>query len=71
MENRLRELRKQARLSLKQVALLLGVSEAAVSRHETGQRTLSGEMLEKYAKLYKVEIREIFVPMQLEFDFGC
>ena len=59
--NRLKEQRKASRLTMAEVAKVLEVTEATVSRHESGQRSLSGEMIEKYCELYKCEPSELFV----------
>jgi transcriptional regulator with XRE-family HTH domain len=58
--NRLKELRIRSRLTQQEVATLLGVTSAVVSRHETGEMGLSHEAVAKYAKLYKIWSYEIF-----------
>jgi hypothetical protein len=69
--NRLKELRTRGKekgglwLTLEEVGDLLEVDYTTVSRHEAG-RGLTADMIEKYAKLYKVETFEIFLnPLQL------
>lgn len=46
-----RWLREQARLSQRDVAEVLGVTRACVTRWETGAREPRGELLLRYAKL--------------------
>jgi transcriptional regulator with XRE-family HTH domain len=58
--NRLRELRIRSRLNQTEVATLLGVTPAVVSRHETGVKRLSHDAVIKYARLYKVWSYELF-----------
>jgi len=65
-KNRLRELRERGReqgslwLTLEEVAAVMGLSVAMVSRHETHERGLTDEDVEKYAALYKVKPTRIF-----------
>lgn len=58
--NRLKELRDRSRLTLQEVSILTGFSVPAISRHESGERSLSEEALVKYANLYKVHTYEIY-----------
>lgn len=59
-ENRLRELRDRSRLTLNEVSILTGYDITTISRHESGQRGLSAEAVDKYASLYKVKTHELF-----------
>lgn len=59
--NRLKELRENINLSQDQVALLLGLTGAAVSRHEGRERRLDLATVRLYANLYKVTTAELFV----------
>lgn len=59
-KNCLRHQREKSRLTIAEVAKLLGVTSGAVSRHESSSRSISDEMLKKYAALYKVETHELF-----------
>ena len=59
-KNRLRELRDRSRLTLQEVSILTGYSVPAISRHESGERKLSGDAIIKYASLYKVHTYELF-----------
>ena len=58
--NRLRELRDRSRLTLQEVSTLTGYGISTISRHESGDRTLSEEAIVKYASLYKVHTYELF-----------
>lgn len=60
-KNRLRELRKRSKLTQMEVAKLLDLDLASISRHESGGRNLSPEMVKRYARLYKVETHELFL----------
>lgn len=60
--NRLKELRQQGVvLSQSDVAKLLGYDLTTVCRHESGDRPLSKEALEAYARLYKVGTLELIM----------
>lgn len=54
MGNRLRELRKEAKLTQAKLGKLIGVKPAAVTQWETGKTNLSGENLLKAAQLLGV-----------------
>ena len=60
-KNRLKELRDRSRLTLQEVSILTGFSVPAISRHESGSRSLSAEAITKYAALYKVQTHELFM----------
>lgn len=60
VKNRLRELRDRSRLTLQEVSILTGFSVPSISRHESGERSLSEEAITKYAALYKVHTYELF-----------
>lgn len=53
---RLRELRKKAGLSMKQLGDLFSMSEAAISFYETGKRQLSPDLLIKFANYFDVSV---------------
>ena len=59
--NRLKFLRDRSRLTLQEVSILTGYSVPAISRHESGTRSLSEEVIQKYAALYKVPTHQIFL----------
>ena len=66
--NRLREQREKSRLSQSEVAKMLDISVATVSRHEGQNRGLTRIMVDAYAKLYKVSAAELFVDLPEEDD---
>lgn len=59
--NRLREFRERMGLSQAQVAKLLDTTAAAVSRHEGRERRMDMATALQYARLFKVEVVEIFI----------
>ena len=61
MTNRIRELRQNARLSQTELAKLLDVDEACISRWEAGKRPLSPEVIERLARVFKVSSWELFL----------
>lgn len=66
-KNRLKELRDRSRLTLEEVSLITGFAVPSISRHESGERSLSEEAIMKYASLYKVQTHELFMaPEDLE-----
>jgi len=60
MNNRIRKLREEARLSQAEIATLLHVDEASVSRWEGGSRPLSPAVIEKLAKIFKIPSWQLF-----------
>lgn len=69
-KNRLREFRDRSRLTLEEVSILTGFSVPTISRHESGERSLSEAAIIKYAALYKVHTYEIFRYPEDEEDDG-
>ena len=61
MNNRIRELREEARLTQAELAKLLDVAESDVSRWESGKRALSPAVIEKIAGVFKVGSWELFM----------
>ena len=59
--NRLRILRQERKWTLDDVAQFMGLTVPAVSRHESGNRSLDGPLIDRYATLYSVSPFEIFV----------
>ena len=53
------EKRRQAGLSQRQVAALLGMSDKAVSKWETGRAKPTTNALRKLAALYEVSVEEL------------
>lgn len=54
LSQRLKELRIERGLKLREVAEYLNVTIRAISRYETGEREPSVEQIIKYCKLYEV-----------------
>lgn len=54
--NKIRHIRKEKMLTMKQVGEYLGVSESTVSMYETGKRQPDNDTLIKLAKLFNVSI---------------
>lgn len=63
-KNRLAELRKARSLTQEEVGKLTDQSPETVSRHESGARGMTRDVILKYSKLYKVESFEIYLPPQ-------
>ena len=61
--NKLKEQRQRSRLSQAEVAKMLDITVAAVSRHENGNRQLSRDLATQYARLYKISAAELFVDL--------
>ncbi len=59
-QNRLREFRERAGLSLREVSRILDLSIATISRHETSDRGLTEGDIKKYSQLYKVQSYALF-----------
>ena len=68
IKNRLREYRDRSRLTLQEVSILTGYDVTTISRHESGQRSLSDEAMKKYAALYKVETHELLDLRGSDYD---
>lgn len=60
-KNRIKELRIRSRLTQKELGLLVGLEESSVSRHESGERPMSGDQIAKYAGIFKVQSHELFL----------
>lgn len=54
MENRLREWREKAKISMNQLATAVGTTAATISRLETGERSLTKEWAERIAPILDV-----------------
>jgi transcriptional regulator with XRE-family HTH domain len=55
----LREARKRLKLGQEEAADSVGVTRTTVSNHERGFSTPDGELLHRYAKLYKLPVHEL------------
>ncbi|MBU0488464.1 MAG: XRE family transcriptional regulator [Bacteroidetes bacterium] len=70
---KLRELRENQGFSLRQVASIIDVDTAILSKMERGERRLSLEILEKLAKLYNynlVELKVLFLSDKVLYEIG-
>lgn len=61
-KSNLTKLREQNKLTQTDVALMLGISNPRLYYYEIGARKIPIDIAEKLAKLYKVDIEEIFLP---------
>ena len=59
-KNRLKEYRDRARLTMQEVSILTGY-DVTICKHETSQRRLTEEAIDKYSALYKVKTHELFI----------
>ena len=59
-QNRLREYRERAQLSLREVSKVLDLSVATISRHESADRGMTEADIKKYCQLYKVQSYALF-----------
>ena len=53
---KLRELRKNKGITMKELGKLVGVSEAAISQYETGKRQMSNEVLLRLGEFFDVSV---------------
>lgn len=58
--SKLRDLRIDADITQKQLASILGVSEATIGMYEQGRRIPTDEIKKRYAEYFKVSIDDIF-----------
>lgn len=58
--NRLAFWRNERCLTQAEVSKLLDIDVTTVSKHESGDRAIPHEMVDSYAKLYKVSSYELF-----------
>lgn len=56
MKNRIRELRKQRGLTMKQLGAMLGLAESTVSQYETSKRQPDNETLLKLGEIFDVTV---------------
>lgn len=56
MENRIRELRKQRGITMKQLGEVVGLAESTISHYETGRRQLDNETLLKLSEYFGVTV---------------
>ncbi len=56
MKNRIRELRKQKDLTMKQLGEIIGVAESTISQYETGKRQPDNETLLQLGEFFDVTL---------------
>ena len=56
MNNRIRELRKQQKLTMKQLGEVVGLAESTISQYETGKREPDNETLLKISEFFGVTV---------------
>lgn len=56
MQNRIRELRKQHRLTMKQLGNVVDLAESTISQYETGKRQPDNEVLLKLSEYFGVSV---------------
>ena len=61
MQNRIRQLREERKLTQAELAKILDVDETAVCRWENGARPLTPPVLARLARVFKVESWEVLV----------
>lgn len=59
MQNRIREIRKQKGITMKQLGLILGLAESTISQYETGKREPSIEQARKIADALSVSLSDL------------
>lgn len=69
MQNRIRELRKQKGITMKQLGAALGLAESTISQYETGKREPDLRTLVKISEYFGVRVEDI-LPLEL-FDSGA
>ncbi len=60
MKNRIRELRKKAKLSQEELALAVGTTRQTITSLEIGKYTASLKLAYKIAKYFNLTIEEVF-----------
>ena len=76
-ENRLKELRKNSKLTQEQMAQYLGVDQSMVTKLENGTRALNVSLIEKICSLFCCTERYLLgeddgvTPMQFAFRANC
>ena len=69
----LQNLRKERKMSLREVAEHVGIDISMLSKIEHGERQLQGHMLKPIAELFKLDYKEIqiqFLHQKIKDDFG-
>lgn len=60
MRNRIRELRKEARISQEELALAVGTTRQTITSLEVGKYTASLKLAYKIAKYFNLTIEDVF-----------
>jgi len=60
LKNRIRELRKEAKLSQEELALAVGTTRQTITSLEVGKYTASLKLAYKIAKYFNLTIEEVF-----------
>jgi putative transcriptional regulator len=66
LKNRIRELRKEARLSQEELALAVGTTRQTITSLEVGKYTASLILAYKIAKYFNLSIEEVFDLKEME-----
>lgn len=56
MQNRIRELRKQRKMTMKELGSVIGVAESTISQYELGRRQPDNETLLKLGEFFEVSV---------------
>lgn len=70
MRLRLRELRKKQGWTLEDTASRLGISKSHLSEAETGKKNLSAPMMDIAAKLFEVDVTQLYDAGELSDDLA-
>lgn len=62
--NKIKSLREDRKLTVRELAKLLDVAPSLVSEHENCTKNLSNDMLKKYSKIFKCETHELFIDLE-------
>lgn len=71
--NYLQNLRKERKMSLRDVADHIGIDVSMLSKIEHGERQLQGHMLKGIAELFNIEYKQLlinFINNKLEIEYG-
>lgn len=59
MENKVKEFRDRARLTIEELSILTGLDKTTISKHETGNRIPSADALTRYCRVFKCTEHEL------------
>ncbi|BDU90517.1 helix-turn-helix domain-containing protein [Clostridium perfringens] len=68
LNENLKNLRKELKLSQEYVANLLGINRTSITAIESGMRKVSAEELKKFSELYGVSTDELLYEKELDTD---